>query len=114
MKDCFGSEISVGDTVVYATRHGSSQFMNVARIDETFDNKVKATVLAGTDYDWRCGRSTWNESTKSYDSLPLESRSVTLRASGNVIVTNGIDALAIHDKVMTKQREHMKAQETKR
>lgn len=103
MKDCFGREINVGDVVVYATRHGSSQNMNVGKVEATHEKTVKVHVIAGTDWHWTSGRMKWNEQRTSYDRVPLEGRNVTLRASGNVIVANGIDADAIHDIVLSQQ-----------
>lgn len=107
MKDCFGREINVGDVVVYATRHGSSQHMNVGKVEATQDKTVKVHVVAGTDWHWTSGRMKWNEARTSYDRVLLEGRNVTLRASGNVVIANGISAEAIHDSVIAQQNANI-------
>lgn len=107
MKDCFENDISVGDTVVYGTRTGSSQHMHLAKIDETFSDRVKATVIAGTDYEWTSGRLVWNQETKAYDHNLFESRNVTLRTPRNLMVITGFDADKIHERIMDKQRENI-------
>lgn len=109
MKDAFGREIREGDYVVYATRHGSSTNMNVAKVLKAEDERVRIKALTGTDYNWRHGHSKYDSTTKTYNTTPHEGHEAWLRASGNVVVTNGIDALGIHEKIMAEQRANIAA-----
>lgn len=92
MKDAFGRQISVGDVVVYATRRSSSQYMHVARVTRIEADRLKVHTYAGTSYAWTSGRSKWNSTTKTYDTLPPSSGyDTTLRTSGNVVLAHGLD-----------------------
>ena len=107
MNDAFGRRINEGDVIVHSKRTGSSLFMSVGRVIKAEDERIRVKVLAGTDYHWRYGKGQWNEATKTYEHLPHEGHEAWIRASGNVVVANGIDALGIHDRVLSEQRNHL-------
>lgn len=107
MKDAFGRDIHENDVVVYATRHGSSTYMNVAKVIKAEEGRVRVQTVAGTDYNWKNGKMTRNQTTRQYEYVPYEGHFTWLHASGNVIVSNGIDAMGIHDKIVSEQRENL-------
>lgn len=111
MKDAFGREIREGDIVVYATRNGSTTCMNVARVLKAEVERVRIHSIAGTSYEWTYGHSKYDSTTKKYNTSLHEGHEAWLRASGNVVVSNGIDAAGIHDNVMAKQRENIAARQ---
>jgi hypothetical protein len=105
MKDAFGRFISEGDIVLYSTRSGSCQYMNIAKVTRVEDKKVKVNVLAGTGCDWTYGTGKFvgNE----YKKFPCEGYETTLHASGNVVISNGIDAGGIRERVLAEQKKHI-------
>lgn len=79
MNDAFGKRISKGDIVVYSTRQSSALYMHVGEVTAATDDNIRVRVLASTSYG-------------------APDRSVSLRAGGNVIVANGIDAMNMDAK----------------
>jgi hypothetical protein len=117
MKDAFGREIKVGDTLVYGTRSGSSQQLNVAIVREVVKKKerwgdgekefVRAECVAGTDSDFFNGKMKWTG--KDYVTETLTSRNVALQASGNMMIANGLDVEQL--KAICTQRQADAARE---
>lgn len=101
MKDAFDKEVAVGDTVIYATRKSSSQYMHVARVLKVEERHMRVQVLGGSDYDWIYGK--WDQERGM--SVPFESYEATLRAPGNVVVANGIDAMGINARLVAEQKK---------
>jgi hypothetical protein len=128
VKDAFGREIKVGDTLVYGTRSGSSQQLNVAVVKEIVKKKpdwrdevgefIRAECVAGTGYEFSQGKSKWDG--KNYVTEPLTSRQVALQASGNMMIANGLNLEELKQLCANRQAEaaaerdaRNKARETK-
>lgn len=122
MKDAFGRTVEPNDIVVYATRSGSMQFINVARVKEIVSKEpkwrggntefIRAECIAGSGYTFIHGRSKWDG--KALKTEPYVSRNVTLSAGDNMIVVNGIDTDAIVLLVQTRQAANIAAAEARR
>jgi hypothetical protein len=74
MKDAFGQAIKVGDPVVYCTRKGSSQSLNVGVITKLNQNET-AMVRVVCDSSYRESKV----------------RTVSLRVTRNLMVIGGFD-----------------------
>jgi len=99
MKDTFGRRINKGDIILYCTRRGSSQSMQLAVVDEDlFDNQIKAHTVAGNTWEWRMGD--WNPQDGH---VLYTGRSVTLTQPRNVVIVNGIDIDDIKARVEKEQ-----------
>ena len=109
MKDAFGRQINEGDTVVYATRNGSATYMHVAKVIKAEDERVKIRSVAGTSYEWTYGHSKYDSATRETHTTEHDGHEAWLRASGNVVVSNGIDVQGIHESVMATQRKNIGA-----
>lgn len=117
MQDAFGRELKAGDLVLYATRSGSSQHLNVAVVDEIvkkpqkYSNEkteiVRATCVACNDSDFTHGKMKWDATTRTYDYHRLLSRKVVLKVSGNMMIVNGIDLDALTQKVQQTQSRNI-------
>lgn len=106
MKDAFDREIREGDVVIYATRCGSSMYMSVAKVVQAEHGRIHVRTVAGTSYPWNYGRCIYDRKTKTLNKSPHEGHVAWLRASRNIVVSNGIDVAGIHENVMTKQRKN--------
>lgn len=113
MKDAFGKEIVKDDIVVYATRSGSSLDLSIGKVTKVEDKRIHIEAIAGTDYTWTNGKHAYNEATKTYEDVPRESYEVWLRTPNNIIVANGIDAMGIHETVVSTQRKNLAARKKK-
>lgn len=102
MKDAIGRTVSVGDTIAYGTRHGSSLSMNIGIVSEVVKRPKKyyekedgeflrVKVVVSSDYVFTYGR--YNSETGKRDRVT--ERNVTIRVSSNMIVVNGADVSAI-------------------
>lgn len=92
MKDAFGKEIKIGDVVVYATRRGSLQDLNVAIVERISKNQddyefINAKCVKGTGSEFNLGK--WNYDLEKFEKISY--RNVILRASHNMMIANGID-----------------------
>lgn len=96
MKDAFGRQINVGDIIVYATRISSSQFLNVAIVRDVVKKKthfdterefLRADCFAGTSFAFTFG--VYDKKVGEY--VKITSRKVTLRATRNIMIVNGIN-----------------------
>ena len=122
MKDAFGRNVEPNDIVVYATRSGSMQFINVARVKEIVSKEpnwrgittefVRAECIAGSGWAFQHGRSKWDG--KVLKTEPYVSRKVMLSAGDNMIVVNGIDTDAIVLLVQARQAANIAAGEARR
>lgn len=103
MKDTFGRDVSVGDTIVYGTRTGSSQYLTVARVleiknknREKFSGIVEYMICkptAGNNYNWKYGL--WNYPTQTR--LPYVPKNVRIMTSHNFMIANGINVEEIEE-----------------
>lgn len=114
MKDAFGRDVQPGDIVVYATRSGSHQYVNVARVKEIVTKKsrrdnvdrefIRAETFAATDYAFLHGHSKWDRHLVTRTMVPpVASRNVSLKVSGNMVIVNGIDVGRLVEGVKTQQ-----------
>lgn len=123
MKDAFGRVIKSGDLVMYATRSGSTQNINIARVKEVATKKrkwsdtetefVRAECVAGTGYDFKYGSTKWTDDGKIV-SIPMTSRDVTLTAAGGIIIVNGIDVDDIIGGMLAEQTANIAEAEARR
>lgn len=109
MNDMFGKRIKDGDIVIYVGRQSSTTYLTIARVLVVRDHNVRVKTLAGNQGVWLTGkfgrdktqelgvRSAWGYS-------KFEGHEAVLRTSRNVMVANGIDALGIHNSLMSQQK----------
>lgn len=92
MKDAFNREIKVGDVIVYCTRRGSNQNLNVATVERISVGKYKqefinAKCFNGTGYDFKHGK--WNHSLQ--ERVKISNKNVILRTPKYIMIINGVD-----------------------
>lgn len=92
MKDAFDRELKIGDIIVYATRLGSSQNLNVATVERISVGKYKqeyinAKCFNGTGCDFKYGK--WNDKLKEH--VKISNKNVVLRTPKNIMIINGAD-----------------------
>ena len=105
MLDMFGRRINEGDIIIHVGRQSSTTTTHIAQVLSVANFSVRVRVIAGNTHEWTYGDSDWDG--QVYRRIIHEGSETTYKASGLIMVSNGIDALGIHDDLIERQRQNI-------
>lgn len=110
MKDTFGRELVIGDSVIYSSEKRGICVGRVVKLysKDRRDRKIESAminVIAGSSYRFLHGNGKWNCETKNIDFALYLGCNVIIRKSASIIICNEIDVDEFHKFCIDRQKE---------